>query len=106
MGGPNLDETKIDIIVRAALYLMQRVTPHGYTFDSVELLPYERVGEGFVYKLWVRDSEGKKVVGQQDSIAMHICHGVPGSATEESLKTWEENIRNGKYAAHRLGDLS
>lgn len=75
MSGINPEETKIDIIVRAALDLMQRAGPHGYTFDSVELLPYPGVGEGFVYKLWVRDPQMVKVIGRQDTIAMHVCHG-------------------------------
>lgn len=85
MSVPNLDETKLEVVINAAMQFLLDVAPHGYTFDSIEVVPYAGFYDVIAYKLWVRNVSGEKVLGKQDIISISICHGEKAQKKEEAV---------------------
>lgn len=86
-----LDATKIEILVSQCVETMLTASDQGFTFDSIELLPFQGIvnqgdGDGINYHLWMKDAQGQKVIGRVGYIPISLTDGIPLPEAIATLK--------------------
>lgn len=97
----SLDVTKIGIIVNQCTETMVQASQQGYTFDSVELLPWQGApwgnDDGVSYNLWVRNAQGEKSLARTEHIPLTMNTPVPKEDALASVKTIQDEVDSGTY---------